>query len=215
MTDTTTELAKKLIVDLSDVTSWILLLVIIVISLLSYLKNRSLAETIETFKAELSRKEIKFTRHTELQIECYKNLYDLAVTFHFNHNKLLVNSLLSHEYFKANVKNLQNSFSALQMFCQRNRILIDQKVIDQMLIVQSKYSILMSLCNAELKNISQIEENNNTSNAHEIYSSADEEGGFVKAIIDRINKNDDVKVFEEEITNLRKLIEIYFKQLVG
>jgi hypothetical protein len=213
MADNSIDLAKNVIVNYKDVTSWILLIILIIISIVNYKKNISLAKTVEKFKSDLTKKEIKFTRHTEMQIECLRNFYELAVTLHFSFINLQVREEINS--LKAAITDLNTNFQNLLFFSHRNRILLPEEIAKQYKIVNTKFNTLNSLSKKELSELFWLEERNLNANVESIYDDQKNEKTEVKKIITKLKTNTDVTDLEVEIQKLRRLIEDYFKQLVG
>lgn len=211
----TTDLAKNVIVNYKDVTSWILLGIIILIGIIRYFQSVKLSETIETFKSELSKKEIKFTRHTEMQIDCIKDLYNLVVSFDFSYQVLTSPKYLRHNLFKKNINSFIDSHSELILFGHRNKILITDEIINQYNLVFENYQLVKELCEGELSNISEFEEANSTNDIQYLYTNDEDEIASIKIRAERLNTNREGAKLHIEIKRLRTTIENYFKELVG
>lgn len=216
MEDASIELAKNVVVNYKDVTSWILLAVIIIIGIVRYFQSVKLSKTIETFKAELSKKEIKFTRHTELQIECLKKMYDMVVAYHYSFMHFTKPSYLSHNLLKSNLTRFQETYALTIQYCHRNRILLTDEITAQAKILQEKSEKIEKVCIVEYNLLIEREDQGGSqTDMQRIYGTSENEIKEVSHAVIRINANDDVKSFEGEIIKLRELIENYFKQLVG
>ncbi|WP_433836271.1 hypothetical protein [Flavobacterium anhuiense] len=216
MEDASIELAKNVVVNYKDVTSWILLSVIIIIGIVRYFQSLKLSKTIETFKAELSKKEIKFTRHTELQIECLKKMYDMVVAYHYSFMHFTKPSYLSHNLLKSNLTRFQETYALTIQYCHRNRILLTDEITAQAKILQEKSEKIEKVCIVEYNLLIEREDQGGSqTDMQRIYGTSENEIKAVSHAVIRINANDDVKSFEGEIIKLRELIENYFKQLVG
>jgi len=212
----TTDLAKNVIVNYKDVTSWILLGIIILIGIIRYFQSVKLSETIETFKSELSKKEIKFTRHTELQIECLKKMYDMIVAYHYSFNNFTKPSYLSHNLLKSNLTRFQDTYALTIQYCHRNRILLTDEIIAQAKVLQEKSEKIEKVCIVEYNILIEREdERGSQTDMQQIYRSSENEIEAINHAVIRISANADVKTFEAEIVKLRALIEKYFKELVG
>lgn len=135
MADIPIDLAKNVIVNYKDITSWILLGIILILTCINYFKELKLSKTVESFKADLTKKEIKFTRHTELQIECLKKLYDLVVSFHFSFLNFSEPPYKTHEWMLKNIRTLKTNFDSTLIFFHRNKILLTDEIIAQIGII--------------------------------------------------------------------------------
>lgn len=212
----TTELAKNVVVNYKDVTSWILLGVIILTGIIRYFQSVKLSNTIETFKAELTKKEIKFTRHTELQIECLKKMYDLVVAYHYSFTNFTKPSYLSHNLLKSNLTRFQETYALTIQYCHRNRILLTDEITAQAKVLQEKSEKIERVCITEYNILIEREdEGGSQTDMQQLYGTSENEIETTSNAVKRINENADVKTFEGEIVKLRALIENYFKQLVG
>lgn len=215
MADTPIELAKNVIVDYKDDTSWILIIIVIASGIIQYLQNLSLAKTVETFKSDLSKKEIKFTRHTELQIECLIKMYDFVVSYHFSFCELSSPIYFTHDILKSNINIFQSNFLQTINYCHRNKILLTEEIIEQIRMIYEKFKRIEVLCRSEFEFLSQFEEQKGSIDPQILYGYADEEVLFIKSRVKKLNDDEDIKTYEEDIKKLRELIENYFKQLVG
>lgn len=98
------------------------------------------------FKAEFSKKEIKFTRHTELQIECLKKMYDYVVAYHYSFTNFTKLSYFSHNLLKSNLTRFQEAYALTIQYCHRNRILLTDKITAQAKILQEKSKKIEKVC---------------------------------------------------------------------
>ena len=215
MTDSSLELTKNVIVNYKDITSWILLGIILIFAYVNYRKDAALAEKIESFKAELTKKEIKFTRHSELQIECLKNLYDLVVTLHFSFVNLSNPPYKKHELLQKQIETFQSDFDKTITFTHRNKILLTDEITAQIRIVHDKYRKIYEVCREEIFLLLSIQEFNDPTNTYYLYITTVGEEKFIKGRIENLNKNPDIQTFEADLLKLRELIENYFKTLVS
>lgn len=219
MSKTTPELVEDILSNYKENMSWILLVFAIFSALLSaslqYVQNLKLAKKVEEYKNELSQKELKFTRHTEMQIECLKKMYDQVVTFHFSFTNLINPIYKTHGSLKKNIKSFQDIFNQTMHYSHRNKILLTEDIIKQIGIIHTKFKKIEILCRSEYDNLNQLEDHNNTDEAQYLYTTEIEEVEFIQLAIERLNENQDVKSFEAEILKLRASIENYFKKLVG
>lgn len=215
MADTPVELAKDVIVNYKDITSWGLLLTSILIGYINYRKDVSLAKKIESFKAELNKNEIKFTRHTELQIESLKQMYDLVVSFHFSFTNFSRPQYKTHDSLQKNIRTLQASFIKTMTFSNRSKILITDEIIEQVKIVNDKFNRIEELLVEEINSLLEVEEHNGSNDPQYIYGTPENEVGSIDKRIKKLNENVDVQTFEADILKLRKEIENYFKTLVS
>ena len=103
----TTEYVKDILSDYKEHMSWILLVYAVITAIIQYYQNVRLAKKVEKYKNELAKNEIKFTRHTELQIETLKQLYDSVVKIHFSFTELKTPTDKTHEALHKNMKTFQ------------------------------------------------------------------------------------------------------------
>lgn len=85
---------------------WILLVFFIITLVVQFISNLVLSRKIEKFKNELKKTEIKFSKHSELQIECLKNMYNKVVDLHFTFTALINPTFYTHESLQVNINNL-------------------------------------------------------------------------------------------------------------
>nr|WP_199002163.1 hypothetical protein [Flavobacterium sp. ASV13] len=215
MADIPIDLAKNVIVNYKDITSWILLGIILILTCINYFKELKLSKTVESFKADLTKKEIKFTRHTELQIECLKKLYDLVVSFHFSFLNFSEPPYKTHEWMLKNIRTLKTNFDSTLIFFHRNKILLTDEIIAQIGIIHEKFKRIEVLCRTETDNLYEAEEYYGSSDSQILYTTPENEVDYIKGRIETLNKNSDIQTFEADIKKLRAEIENYFRTLVN
>lgn len=215
MTDTPVEIAKNVIVNYKDITSWILIGIVIIIGIVNYRKDVLLSKKIESFKAELNKNEIKFTRHTELQIECLKKMYDLVVMFHFSFSNFSNPRYKTHEWLQKSIRTLETNFDNTIIFSHRNKILLTDSIIEQVGVIHEKFKKIEILCRKETDDLDEIENYHGTSDPQILYDTPEDEVNYIKGRIEKLNKNTDIQTFEADIKKLRSEIENYFKTLVS
>jgi hypothetical protein len=211
----TTEYVKDILSDYKEHMSWILLVYAVITTSLQYYQNVRLAKKVEKYKNELAKNEIKFSRHSEMQIECLKNMYEILVESHYSLNGLLNPIHFTHHSFKKNVALKKNNFAKLIDFTHRNRILITDEIIEQFKIVHSKFQTLDSLCADEVDDLIELEDYECSSEPERIYKNPQEEIELIKERIIKLKKNTDIQTIDNETVKLRKSIEKYFKELVS
>lgn len=215
MKEASIDLVKNVALNYKDIMSWFLLVVIIIIEIVRYKQNVKLAKTVESYKFDLSKSEIKFTRHTELQIECLKKQYDLLVTFHFSYSSLVKLGDKQHHWFKLKMKEFRDDFSDTLTFSHRNRILLPDEITAQLRIIHEKFKGIEDLLDAEAKSLGDLEDAHSTYNPQEIYRTEQNEIAYISGRIEKLNQEEDIRTFEVDLELLRKLIEDYFKKLVS
>nr|WP_294926681.1 hypothetical protein [uncultured Flavobacterium sp.] len=145
MAQTVTDPIQKVVEDPTDKTAWILICIAILINLYQLWQNKMIAKTVEKFKDDLVKSQYKFTRHTELQIECLKKYYDLIVTLHFSYQ--LFQNKENHDGFKKSIKQIQDDFLKVLFFSNRNKILLTAEILEQYRIVYTKFQTWNELPN--------------------------------------------------------------------
>lgn len=193
---------------------WILLGFFILTIVIQYFSNITLTKKIEDFKNQLKKTEIKFSKHSELQIECLKNVYDKVVSFHFAYNSLIDPFFFSHETYKANIENLNNIYNDNINYFHRNKILLTDEIINQIEILNNKMNIVKNKLKSEYDYIMEYEEHHGTSNPQILYSYSENEVLSIKKRIENVKKIPEIENFESEIKKLRETVEKYFKELV-
>jgi hypothetical protein len=211
----TTEYVKDILSDYKEHMSWVLLGYATITASLQYYQNVRLAKKVEKYKNELAKNEIKFSRHSEMQIECLKNMYEILVESHYSLNGLLNPIHFTHHSFKKNVVLIKNNFAKLIDFTHRNRILITDEIIEQFKIVHSKFQTLDSLCADEVNDLIGLEDYECSSEPERIYKNPQKEIESIKERIIKLKKNPDIQTIDNETVKLRKSIETYFKELVS
>lgn len=213
MTDTSIELVKDILGDYKEHMSWILLAFLAISASVQLFLNWLLSRKIEKYKNELSKSEIKFSRHSEMQIDCLKNYYDLVATLHFSF--LSVQSREDHHGLKDAIKDAQKDFQNVLFFFQRNRILLTEEILVQSRIVFNKVKDWNSIANIELNEMTYLEERDWTKDTERLYKNSQHENSEVKKIRNKLKNNPKIIAIDDDINNLRKVIENYFHKLVG
>lgn len=211
----TTEYVKDILSDYKEHMSWILLGYAVITASLQYYQNIRLAKKVEKYKNELAKNEIKFTRHTELQIETLKQLYDLVVKIHFSFTELKTPMDKTHEALHKNMKTFQAVFYETVIYTHRNKILLTDDIMAQFRIVHDKYRKLEKLCILESEELVRIEDTNGSYDPQILYGSQERENEYINSRLQMLNDNSNVSTFEDDISKLRELIETYFKKLVA
>lgn len=206
------EIGKSIIENPGDLTSWFLLLIVIGIGIVNYFKNRSLGNKIEAFKSELNKKEVKFTRHTELQIECLKKFYDHLVTVDYSFHK--INKVEKHQQLKDYIKDSKKTFVDLIFYTHRNKILLTEEMVDQFIILHEKFLLWSEITSIDYDDLIWREENERSADPNRIYGNEQLEFESIKDKIEKIYSNKDIKDIRQDLSKLRSLVEDYFKDLV-
>ncbi|MEL1240392.1 hypothetical protein [Flavobacterium flavipallidum] len=215
MSETTIDITKNVLVNYKDITNWFLLIVIIVIGGINYRKDILLSKKIESFKADLTKREIKFTRHTELQIECLKALYDQIVTLHFSFTNFTNPPYNTHELLQKQIETFHFEFDKTLIFTHRNKILLTDEITNKMKVLHEKYKRINEVSRDEIILLTSILEYPDPNNTQYHYITTAGEENFIKQRIEKLRKLPDVQTFENDIKELREEIEIYFKTLVS
>lgn len=162
MPQTPTESIQKLIENPADKTSWILIIIAILINLYQLLQNKRLEKTLEKFKNDLAKNQFKFTRYTELQIESLKNMYDQVVEFHFAFTNLTQPRYKTHDSLKSNIILFQDTFNDMITFGHKNKILLPEDFVIQIRKIHLKFNKIDTLCRNEFYRLNQLEDDFNS-----------------------------------------------------
>lgn len=106
--------------DYKEYMIWILVISFLLTIIIQFISNLILSKKIEQFKNDLKRTEIKFSRHSELQIECLKNMYGKVVNFHFTFNSLINPRFFTHDKLKSNINQLNLTYNENLDYFHRN-----------------------------------------------------------------------------------------------
>ena len=218
MTKTTPELVQDILSDYKENMSLILLTFALVSTLLTaalqYYQNLRLSKKVESYKNELAKSEIKFTRYTELQIETLKQLYDLVVKIHFSFTELKTPMDKTHQALHRNMKTFQAVCYENVVYVHRNKILLTDDILTEFRIVNDKHKKIEQLCILESEDLVRIEDENRSLDPQVLYGSQEKENESISSRLKKLNENSDVVTFETDIVKLREVIETYFKKLV-
>ncbi|WP_426485300.1 hypothetical protein [Flavobacterium sp. 2] len=219
MAKTTPELVEDILSNYKENMSWILLIFLLLSTLgsaaLQYFQNLKLSKKVEAYKNQLAKSEIKFTRHTELQIETLKQLYDLVVKIHFSFIELKTPMDKTHEALNKNMKTFQAVCYEAVIYFHRNKILLTDDIMAQFRVVHNKYREVEKLCILESEELVRIEDINGSFDPQILYGSQEGENKYINSRLQMLNDNHNVSTFEDDILKLREVIETYFKKLVA
>lgn len=187
------------------------LFLILGVSILTIFIQFRTAKKVEKLKTDLRKSEIKFNKHTEMQIECLKNMYSNVVDIYFAFSDLVHPKYFSLSMLKEKIKTLPRLFAENRDYFHRNRILLTDEISDQIRVVYEKLNAIEDICNAELEKIWEME-------LHIIeYPNSPEEPqaevNFAKQRIKYLQTLEPIQTFEADIKKLRELVENYFKEL--
>lgn len=205
---------EKYFKEYNDQILWILIAFFILTLLVQFTSNLLLANKIETFKNHLKKNEIMFNKHSELQIECLKNMYNNLVDLHFSYTALINPDYPSHEYFKSSIKSFVRTYNENMNYFHRNKILLTDSIIIQISAMNSRMKIVREIYEKEHEQLMEFEENVGTDIPEILYSEPDNEVSSIQSRIHRINSIGDIMEFENDIKEMRKKVEAYFKQLI-
>lgn len=219
MAKTTPELVEEILSNYKENMSWILFIFALLSTLatatLQYFQNLKLSKKVEAYKNQLAKSEIKFTRHTELQIETLKQLYDLVVKIHFSFTELKTPIDKTHEALHKNMKIFQAVCYETVIYTHRNKILLTDDILAQFRVVNDKYKEVEKLCILESEELVRIEDINMSYDPQILYGSQERENEYINSRLKLLNDNFNVSTFEDDISKLREVIENYFKKLVA
>lgn len=219
MAKTTPELVEEILSNYKENMSWILftfaLLSTLASTALQYFQNLKLSKKVEAYKNQLAKSEIKFTRHTELQIETLKQLYDLVVKIHFSFTELKTPIDKTHETLHKNLKTFQAVCYESFIYFHRNKILLTDDIMAQFRVVHNKYREIEKVCILESEELVRLEDINSSYDPQIIYGSQERENEYINSRLQMLNDNPNVSTFEDDILKLREVIETYFKKLVA
>ncbi|PWW30922.1 hypothetical protein [Chryseobacterium sp. AG844] len=201
--------------DNNELMIGLLIIYTLITIIIQFISNYCLSKKIETFKNDLKRSEIKFSKHSQMQIECLKNMYNNVVDWHFSFYELLNPKYLTHASLKSNINNLNIIFKSNMDYFHRNKILLTEEIIKQIGVVHSKFKKIQELCNKELDTLSSIEEYYMSNEPQTIYNEPENETSEIKKRIEELKTNYEVSSFEDDLKKLRELVENYFKELTN
>ena len=192
---------------------WILIGFSLLVLIIQFSYNLCLSRKIEKFKGEIKRSEIKYSRHSEMQIESLKNLYNHLVDLHFVYSNILKPKYLTHDIFKKNINLLFSTFNLNMDYFHRNKILFTDEIINQITVLHSKYKINQVTLKNQLDELSTLEENYESIDPQALYGNPDTESDSIRLRIITIQADQNISTFEKDIKDMRNLVEKYFKSL--
>lgn len=170
---------------------------------------------IENFKAVLKRNEIKFSRYHNLQVDALRSIYNKLVLFH-GANTFLFKSQYdtnNHGRFKDRINywlktyiECMNEFSLEKILLPNNikdffqRTLVDFEEVRNILIKEKDY-------------LDYLEEESH-GNWNDMYDFAENELLVINANIAKLKTNVSIENSENNIKELRKIIEDYFEEMI-
>ncbi|WP_353100834.1 hypothetical protein [Myroides odoratus] len=193
---------------------WIFLLFFIIMIIIQWGSNIMLLRKIERFKNDLKKTEIMFSKHSELQIECLKVMYDKIVVLHFAFNSLIKPKYYTHDIFKKNINNLSFAYNDSMNYFNRNKILLTDEIIKQKGNLSIKMNDLNSNLKIEYSDLLEYEMYHGSDDPQILYSTSEQEIESIQLRINSILEREETKNFKIEIKSLRNVVELYFKELV-
>jgi len=209
----TYEAIKEEFSEFKDYIFWILCSFSLVSLGIQFIYNWKLSQKIESYKNELKKNEIKFSRFNELQIESLKNLYDHIVTFHFRYNNLLYPIFFTHDTLSGNLKVLKLEYNICMEYFHRNKIFLTENLVLKIKDIETNYILVRVFFDQEIASISEIEDRLETKNPQEIYGDPESEVTSIKKRLENLKDKQGVISFEQDIKGMRDLVEKYFKEL--
>lgn len=182
--------------DHKEIILWIIIAFFISNIIIQYILNKSLSKKIEGFKNQLKKTEIKFSKHTELQIECLRNMYDKIVSFHFAYTSLINPFFFTHETYKYNIEHFNSIYNDNMNYFQRNKILLTDEMINQIGILNNKMNIIKNKFSSEYDALVEYEELNGSSNPQVLYEFPENEIELIKKQIKNTKELPEIESFE-------------------
>ena len=210
----TPEFLEKYFAEYKSYMIWIMFLFSIVSIGLQYAQSLKLLKKVESYKNDLKKNEIKFSRFNELQIESLKKLYDQIVTFHFKYNYLINPSFYTHNTFITNLNNLKEEYNVCMEYFHRNKIFLPDNLINKIRDIDANFRLIGAHFVEELRSIREVEDFHQSNDVQIIYENWYIEIESIKGRVENLKSKTGVVDFESEIKSMRDLIEIYFKELV-
>jgi hypothetical protein len=104
----------------------ILTVVLVIIALIQIIQSFVISKKLEKFKTELKKSEIKFSRHSELQIIALREIYHRLVTFQRASNLLFISNSkkIGHNSYKNRIVGWRKAYSDCATEFSREKILL-------------------------------------------------------------------------------------------
>lgn len=209
------ELIQEYFSDYKSYMIWIMIGFSIVSTLIQYFQNLSLSRKVESYKNDLKKDEIKFSRFNELQIESLKILYDHVVTFHFRFNNLINPVFYTHSSLIKNLNNLKLQHNICMEYFHRNKIFLTDNLLNKIKDIEANFKPIKKYLDDEKQSISELEEYHMSNDVQVIYGTAENEVTSIKKRLDGMKAYDGFLSYEQDIKDVRNLVEAYFKQLTA
>ncbi len=192
----------------------ILILFTIVIAIFQIIQTVLVSQKIERFKTLLKKSEIKFSRYHNLQVDALKSIYNKLVLFNGANYNLFRSKFESnsHRLFKNRIDNWMktyvefvNEFSCEKILlpnhlkCLVRRTIVDFEAVKNILIDQKD----------DLDYFEEV----NAGSWNEMYECHENELDVINQKINSLKSKPEIRTSENNIAELRKVIEDYFEEM--
>jgi hypothetical protein len=204
----------KYFLDFKEYHLLILLGFTIVIALIQIIQTVLVSRKIESFKTELKKSEIKFSRFNELQITALRKIYHFLVEFQLSNNLIFKSEPNSADHIK--YKTRINEWI-------KNYIKCSNEFAREKILLTDEIKVLYSRTLNDFEGVKNILINERESLDYDemyyqgdwnaMYEFEENELATISAKIEKIKEKDSIKNSDKHIRELRKKIEIEFTNM--
>lgn len=210
----TEKLLEKYFSEYKDYHQYALISILILMAIYQIWQALFVSRKIETFKTDLKKSEIKFSRFHNMQIDTLKILYNRIVTFHYKNHNLFTPTSTCHSSLKSKIKEWRAEFYLVIETFHRERILLPIELVAVVKKFENNFQEILVRLNEELKSLNDLEEANSSIDEQVIYGSVEVENDALTFRLKSMNENEHIKNSEKIFRELRESIEKYFAELV-
>lgn len=172
-----------------------------------------ISRTIEKFKAELKRTEIKFSRYHNLQVDALKSIYTKLVLFH-GANKMLLKIRLEPDHnakFEKCIDNWIHTYVNCINEFSLEKILLPNKFKELVENTLMSFDIVKDILIKGKDDLVSLDQE--IEDGIDRYEYEDKELAIISSAINKLVSENKMEKCEESILSLRKSIEDYFEDI--
>lgn len=215
MTDLIKETLEEYFSDYKQYHLIILIVFALIIAVFQIFQSFWISKKMETFKVDLKKSELKFSRHHNLQVDALKLIYDKLVSFHIANTHLFKSKYDSnnHNQFKKRINIwIKTYFESINAF-NREKILLPNNLKTLVGQTIKDFEEVKEILINERQDLLDLEDA--SQGIWEVmYDYADDELISINAKIDHLKTKDSIKNSGNDIKELRNVIEVYFEEMI-
>lgn len=192
----------------------ILISFVLIIALIQIIQSFWVSSKIETFKTDLKKSEIKFSRHNELQINSLREIYHKLVSFQLANNLIFKSKprTVGHSKYKNRINGWIKSYIECADDFAREKILLTNELKKLFGRTLKDFEEVKDILMSERENLDYWEMMNE-GNWNTMYDFEENELDTISEKIDKLKVKESIKNSEKHIRELREKIEAEFTKM--